>query len=173
MPAAVLVVLFLVAASAHAQEITLVPPAPVAPEVMARNAEGHTTIRANRIASPLRLDGRLDEEAFLAVKPFTGFIQFEPNRGQPATDRTEVWIFFDDKNLYLAARCWESPPGRVMADDMRRDGRNVMLGDYIGFALDTFHDHRNGYLFNVGAAGGRLDALATDERQVNGDWNTG
>lgn len=172
MPPALFITFFLLlAASVFGQELTLVPPPPVAPEVMVRDAEGRTTIRANRIASPLKIDGRLDEEVFRLVKPITGFIQFEPNRGQPATDLTEVWIFFDDQNLYLTARCWESPPGRVIADDMRRDGRNVMLGDYMGFALDTFHDRRNGYVFNVGAVGGRFDALATDERQVNGDWN--
>ena len=37
------------------------PPVPVAPDVIARDAEGRVTLRAVRLSSPIRLDGQLDE----------------------------------------------------------------------------------------------------------------
>ena len=165
-----LALVLLLASAVGAQEAIMTPAPPIAPEVMARDAEGRATVRATRISSPLKVDGRLDEEVFRTITPITGFIQMEPDRGKPATDLTEMWILFDDTNVYLVARCWE-PSGRVIADDMRRDGSNVLFGDYVGFMLDTFHDRRNGYVFNVGAVGGLRDGLITDEKQYNADWN--
>ncbi len=148
-----------------------VPPAPIAPEVLSRDAEGHATVRAVRLSSPLRLDGRLDEEVYTSVPPISGFIQQEPHEGAPATERTDVWLFFDDRNVYFVARCWATDPKRILANELRRDGPSLVRNDYVGFALDTFYDRRNGLVFNVGATGGRRDGAATDERQFDADWN--
>ncbi len=61
------------------------PPAPVAPDVIARDAAGHATVRAIKLAAPLRVDGRLDEEVYQREKPFGGFIQVAPKYGEPQT----------------------------------------------------------------------------------------
>ena len=89
------------------------PPPPVPPEVISRDASGRTTVRAVRLTTPLRLDGRLDEELYQTVPSMSGFIQGEPQAGAPATQQTEVWMFFDDEDVYFGLRCWEAHMDRV------------------------------------------------------------
>src|SRR4029453_10153092 len=75
--------------------------------VSSRDAAGHITIRATRITTPIKVDGKLDEEAYRETEALTDFIQSEPQQGAPASERTEAWVLFDDDNLYLACRCWD------------------------------------------------------------------
>ena len=86
------------------------PPPPVPPAVIARDAAGRVTLRAVRVATPPRIDGRLDEAVYAAVPPMTDFVQTEPAEGLPASERTEVWILFDADNVYVVARCWRAVP---------------------------------------------------------------
>ena len=96
------------------------PPAPIPPEVIARDC-ALVTIRATPVSTPFRVDGRLDEAAYGMTKSMTDFIQNDPRPGQPATEKTEVWLFYDRQNVYVMARLWESDPGGIMATEMRRD----------------------------------------------------
>ena len=147
------------------------PPPPVPPEVIARDTSGGVTARAVRLADPLRVDGRLEEAVYTNVASMSDFIQNDPVEGQPATEKTEVWIFFDDDNVYVVARCWESRPERLVADEMRRDNFRIVSNDNFAWMFDTFYDRRNGVIFEVSAVGGRIDAQVTNEQQINLDWN--
>ena len=146
------------------------PPPPVAPGVIARDDSG-VTVRATRIDEAMRIDGRLDEAVYERVLPMSDFIQNDPAEGEPATERTEVWILFDDDNVYVLARCWETRPDRIIASEMRRDNIRIVRDDNFAWSLDTFYDRRNVVLFEVSAVGGRLDAQLTNESQPNLDWN--
>src|SRR5712691_3906847 len=116
------------------------PPPPVPPAVITRDASGRATIRAVRLSSPLRVDGRLDEAIYTSVPPMSGLIQVEPHAGSPQTQKTEAWVTFDRDSLYVSVRCWESQPERMIANEMRRDGTNLYQNEYIGIVLDTFYD---------------------------------
>jgi len=147
------------------------PPAPVAPAVINRDEKGHATIRAVRIDRPLRIDGRLDEEVYASVPGAGDFVQQLPRENRPATEPTEVWVFFDDKNLYIAARCFDSHPEREVATEMRRDENNIIQNENISFVLDTFYDRRNGFDFQTSPLGAIRDqSIAND--QFNQSWNT-
>jgi len=130
------------------------------------------TVRATRISQPLRVDGKLDEEFYKATPPITGFVQQEPDEFKPATEKTEAWIFFDDDNIYVSARNFETHPERRVANEMRRDTGQLRQNDTFGVLLDTFHDKRNGYIFYANAIGGLADSQVTDEGPPNADWNT-
>ena len=145
---------------------------PVPPAVMARDATGHITVRAVRIVEPIVVDGRLDDPVYREIPPIDGFVQQLPDEGAPASEPTEIWIFFDDRNIYLAARCWDSQPDRMVANEMARDSRALWRNDAVSVLFDTFHDRRNGIGFMVNPLGGLFDNLVTDERNVNSDWNT-
>src|SRR5204863_334773 len=120
----------------------------------------------------LRIDGRLDEEIYSTVPSISGFIQQEPVDGAPATEETEVWVFFDDDNIYVVGRCWDSHPERMVANEMRRDGARVPRNEDFAFSFDTFHDRRNGFNFEVTPVGGRLDTeIINDGAVSNRDWN--
>ena len=147
------------------------PPVPIPPAVISRDTSGRVTVRAQRLATPLRIDGRLDEAVYTSVPPMSNFIQAEPAEGSPANEKTEVWVFFDDEHVYIVGRCWETHPERIMANEMRRDNVGIVRNDNIAWSFDTFFDKRNGVLFEVNPIGGRLDGQVTNESQINTDWN--
>ncbi len=103
----------------------------------------------------------------------SGFIQQEPREGEPATEATDAWIFFDDENLYVSARMWDSQPDRIIANEMRRDNWNIRDEAPASRWRST--------RFTIGATVSFFrpipsvpfaDAQVTDERNENDDWNT-
>src|SRR5688572_14497320 len=144
----------------------------IIPAFAQTQAKPAPTVRAHRASQPIRVDGRLDEELYKTTAAITDFVQQEPDEFKPATEKTEAWIFFDDDNIYISARNWESHPERRVANEMRRDTNQLRQNDSFGVLLDTFHDKRNGYIFYANAIGGLADSQVTDEGPPNVDWNT-
>ena len=163
--------LCLTASLASAQSSGRQPAAATDP-VVTRTPEGQVTIRAIRVARPLVLDGQLKEEIYAQVPPIDGFLQQEPLEGEPATEPTEAWLFYDDRYIYVAAHLHDSQPDREIITEMRRDGQGTNDNESFGVVFDTFHDRRNGFLFQISLAGGLYDGYITDERDMNRDWST-
>jgi hypothetical protein len=147
------------------------PPPPVLPQSISRDDQGRATVRAVRVDTPMKIDGKLDESIYSTVQPASGFIQMEPRAGQPASEKTEVWVSFDKDNVYVSFRAWESQPERTVVNEMRHDSGNIRQGDSIEFSFDTFRDRRNAILFEANSLGGRTEGQSTNERQFNQDWN--
>jgi hypothetical protein len=148
------------------------PLTPVPPATIARDGSGGVTVRTQRVVTPLVLDGRLDERVYADVPPMSGFIQIEPQIGARALDQTEVWLFFDDTQVYVTIRALDSTPDQIVATEGRRDNTTILNGnDMVGFSFDTFYDRRNALIFIVNPLGAKIDAQATNESQVNRDWN--
>jgi len=139
--------------------------------VVSRDVQGRLTLRAERLTGPIRIDGRLDEAVYASVPSISDFIQQEPEEGAAASEKTEVWIFFDRSNMYIVARCWESHEERRVANETRRDNTAIVQNDHFSFMFDPFFDHRNGVLFTINPLGGRMDIQFVNERQANLDWN--
>ncbi len=148
------------------------PSPPQPPEVISRDEQGRVTIRATRLAEPLELDGLLQENVYESVASVGDFVQQVPYEGEPATENTRVWVFFDDENVYISARCWDTQPGRMVANELRRDNIGIFYNDNFAVTLDTFYDRRNGFLFQTNPIGGIGDGYMTDERVHDRDWNT-
>ena len=139
------------------------PPPPVAPETIARDAAGRATVRAVRLTGAWRLDGALDEAFYEEVPSVDGFIQQLPDAGEPATERTEAWVFYDAQNVYVSARVWDSAPeSQWVANEMQRDSSQLVQNDYFSVVLDTFYDRgKDGQHTEVGS---RLHVTTTDSR---------
>jgi len=147
-------------------------PVPAAPETVHRTSDGLTALRATRLDEPLILDGVLDEPIYGTVRPAGGFVQQFPNSGEPATEQTDVWVFFDADHVYVSIRAWDSRPGQIVANEMRRDNSNIFQNDNVVVTLDTFLDRRSAYFFMTNPLGGIRDAMLVSEQTVNFDWNT-
>ena len=148
------------------------PPAPVPPAVMTRNEQGQATVRAVRLDQRLDFDGVLDEAVYGTVPAISGFIQLTPDVGAPATERTEAWILFDETNIYVSARLWDSAPeSQWVANEMRRDTSQLRQNDTFAVLFDTFYDRRNGVHFYTNPLGARADQQFTNEGNPNSDWN--
>jgi hypothetical protein len=143
------------------------------PAVVTRLESGEVTLRAFRIKTPINLDGHLDDEAYRTVDPRGGFLMQEPQDGLPATEPTDIWVFFDDVNLYVSARCWDSHPELAIANvnELRRDANTINAGENISVVFDTFQDRRNGFFFATNPLGAMRDQAVIAEAQDD-DWNT-
>ncbi len=143
---------------------------------LAASADAQTRERREVIAHPvssaINVDGALDEAFYSTVQPVSDFIQIEPNDGEPATERTEMWVGYDRENLYFSFRNYDSQMDRVVAKELRRDNTAIWGGDdVVVFYLDTFNDGRNGVQFTINSIGGRTDGQATNDGAYNGDYN--
>ena len=148
------------------------PAAPIAPSTITRDATGQATVRAIKLTAPLVVDGKLDEEVYRREQPFGGLIQVAPNYGKEITERTDVWVTYDDRYIYLSCRCWDSAPAEEwIANELRRDTGGLRNNDHIGVMFDTFYDRRSGFGFYTNPLGARADYSVVDEGQSNTDWN--
>ncbi len=121
--------------------------------------------------SPPKIDGKIDDPAWAQAPVVSAFFQREPIEGAPASERTEVRLLFDDKQLYIAFRCLDSEPEKVVANNMRRDA-NLGEDDNVSIILDTYNDGRGGFFFSTNALGAQRDALLSNEgRSRNEAWN--
>ncbi len=121
------------------------------------NHEGAPRARAVRVLTNVDLDGRLDEAVWSEAPPITDFIQEDPAEGEPATQRTEFRVAYDDAAIYIGAMLYDTD--RVTTRLGRRDpGRGDF--DFITVSLDSFHDHETVYRFDVNPSGTRNDAVS-------------
>jgi hypothetical protein len=138
--------------------------------VVERTPQG-VVVHATRIASPITLDGRLDDGVYRDVPSIGDFVQQEPLENAPASERSEAWVLFDATTLYVSVRNWDSQPHRMVMNELRRDSSNLIQNEQITLTLDPLGDKRNGVLFLVNALGGMLDETFFDERNPSRDWN--
>jgi hypothetical protein len=137
-------------------------------------------MRAVRVSAAPRVDGVLDDPAWIAAAPAAGFRQREPREGERATEDTEVRVVYDADTLYVGILARDRDPDAVIGRVLERDAiatqgldnaAKFTGDDIVAFTLDPFHDHRSAFLFATNPNGAELDALVTDESPtLNVDW---
>ncbi len=131
-------------------------------------------LRAARAATPPVLDGRLDEPAWQAAEPATGFTREWPVKGEPAKQRTEVRVLYDDHFVYVGARMHHDPAlegGKaVIVRRLHRRDQDSQ-GDWFGVAFDSLHDGRTAFLFEVNAAGVQKDQVIFQDTSFDSSWD--
>ncbi|NTU50988.1 MAG: carbohydrate binding family 9 domain-containing protein, partial [Candidatus Aminicenantes bacterium] len=131
-----------------------------------------------RLSGPVTLDGRSDEPAWSGVRPFCMVMQ-SPTFGEPASERSEALVAYDDDFVYVAARMFDREPDRIQAPTKKRDAM-VATTDWFGVLFDTFNDKENALAFFTTPAGLRFDAAIFRDAQptmameppMNLSWNT-
>lgn len=108
-----------------------------------------------------RIDGRLDDAVWTLAQPVTQFTQQSPKDGDPATERTEVRIAYDDEAIYIGARMYDSDPAAIVARLGRRDADTQ--ADLFEVDFDSYHDHRTSFQFIVNPLGVKRDQVATND----------
>ena len=150
------------------------PPAPTLPDTISRDATDKVTVRGVRLDAPLDIDGRLDEDDLPAPPPDDGFIQQEPHEGAARPPRgTEVWVLFDDHNALRQRPLLGQPaPNARSSTNCAATTTTSTQNENFTVVIDTFHDRRNGFVFQTNPLGALRDGYITDERVHNVDWNT-
>jgi hypothetical protein len=134
-------------------------------------AHGSRGIRAVHSETPINADGVLDEPAWQEARPSEQFIQKDPREGEPSTEKTEFRVVYTATTLYIGVTCYDSTPTGIVASERRRDN-TLENDDSLSIVLDTFHDHRNAFLFRTNPLGTQYDALVTNEgNSLNENWD--
>ena len=114
--------------------------------------------RTKRVTKAPVIDGNITDETWNTVPWDTDFTQLSPTEGNKPTQKTKIKIIYDEKNLYLAVRCYDSEPDKIVKRLSRRDGN---VGDWIEINLDSYHDLRTAFAFTVTAAGVKGEEFAS------------
>jgi hypothetical protein len=126
-------------------------------------------LQVHRSTSPLRIDGRLDEDVWTAAPAATDFVQAEPIEGAPAQHQTEVRVLYDEEAMYVGARMYDDSPNAIARQLVRRDETGQF--DFFELSLDPNLDLRTGYVFQISAAGVQGDAYLFDDVRDDRSWD--
>ena len=118
-----------------------------------------------------RIDGRIDEGEWRGAAVLDDFRQVEPGEGEPVSERTSILLMVDRDHIYIALRCFDSDPSAILGSQVTRDAR-LDPDDRVEIVIDTFHDRRNAYFFQIGPGGSKGDALiANNGGFFSKDWD--
>jgi hypothetical protein len=141
---------------------------PADPQTEGRMAEAVSVDHAPK------LDGTLNDPVWLDAKPITDFRQREPHEGEPSTEKTEVRILYTRHAVYFGIHCYDSEPSRIIATELRRDVSQD-LDDHFEILIDSNHDRRDSYVFEINPLGTESDGLVVEEQggSDGGDFDRG
>ena len=115
------------------------------------------------------LDGSLDDAVWDLVEWGSDFTQRSPSEGSAPSQKTAFKILYDDKNLYVGIRAFDTSPDSIVQRMCRRDGFD---GDWVEINIDSYHDFRTAFSFTINAAGVKGDeAITEDGNNWDSDWN--
>ena len=147
--------------------LLVTPPGPAGaadrPTPAARSAS------AVRSRGAITIDGRLTEETWALAPAIADLVQRNPDEGQPATERTEVRLAYDDDALYVGARLFDRRPDGIVRRLSRRDAD--VSSDVFRLYLDPHHDHKTGVVLTVSAAGSQADASLSNDFERDSSWD--
>jgi hypothetical protein len=128
-------------------------------------------LKAVKTDEEIIIDGKLNEPAWAGAPVASDFIQNEPRPGEPASEKTEARILYNDKYIYFGLVMSDSWTNEMITNELKKDF-NTDDGDSVRVVLDTFQDERNGYIFATNAEGAKYDAQMINEgREINGSWD--
>ena len=133
----------------------------------ARPEDGKRAFAVRVPEGSIRVDGRLDEEAWAEVTPIKDFVQKEPNEGEQPAENMEVRFVYNSGSFYVGARMYKEPGSAIQAQMERRDRGEQ--SEHVLVALDTFLDRRTAYVFGVTASGVRLDRFHPQDDEATFD----
>jgi hypothetical protein len=123
-----------------------------------------------KATSPIRIDGVMDEGAWLEAAVATDFFMVLPMDTSMARVRTEVRMTYDQQHLYLIATCYHLLPGDYVVESLRRDFSFGKNDNFLLF-MDPFDDQTNGFSFGANAAGAQWDGTMYEGGKVDLSWD--
>jgi len=132
-------------------------------------AQLQTCVASRRINGGIEIDGILDEANWGLAPISTGFIQREPNDGEPSAEKTFFRVLYDDEYIYIGITALDSKPDEIVGRLTRRD--NYTPSDWLGVAFDSYDDKRTAFDFQVNPAGVKRDRFWYDDNDHDENWD--
>jgi len=125
-------------------------------------------VQAVRAEQPISIDGVLNE-AVWQLSGYSDFTQSDPHDGEQPTEKTKVWVAYDDTALYVAACLYDSEPELIKGRLGRRD--DMVDSDWFIFAVDPYYDRRTGFQFAVNPANSIVDWTLFNDMWDDTTWD--
>ncbi len=130
------------------------------------------TVQMVRIDVPPTIDGVLDDAVWARAAVVDDFKQSQPIEGDEPTERTEIYLLYDDDALYIGGRFWDSEPDQIAAGTLRHRASRLGDDDRIAVVLSPYDDRRSGYKFETNANGVKHEGIYQNVRQNLSVWDT-
>ncbi|MEJ2629163.1 MAG: DUF5916 domain-containing protein, partial [bacterium] len=115
------------------------------------------------------IDGCMEEEAWDMVEWGDSFIQRFPYEGENPSQKTAFKILYDDNNLYVFIRAFDTNPDKIAPILSRRD---YFTGDWVEINIDSDHDQQTAFSFTAMASGVKgEEAISNDGNNWDSSWN--
>jgi hypothetical protein len=125
--------------------------------------EKFAPLRPLKTDNPPVIDGSLDDPVWQEAPQVSGFKTWIPDYGQDMTEKTEVFYAYDQENIYVAFRCYDSEPDKIKSSVTSRD--NIDPDDWVCVNLDSFNDQQSLYVFYCNPTGVQGDATAEGNQE--------
>jgi hypothetical protein len=139
------------------------------PQLVGAQSPPPFQLEAAKLATPPVIDGRIEESEWQGASRAAGFLQYQPRRGEAASQPTEVWLAYDDSALYVAFRVHDD---REPTAQLTRRDASLLDDDAVVLLLDTHGDRQSAYYFVTNLLGTQADGrIADDGRTVDASWD--
>lgn len=136
--------------------------------VLASGIDTTIKIKSYKLERSLVIDGKLTEPLYQnpAIENFT---QHDPDEGKPATEKSRLWVSYDESNIYISGQLLDTRPDSIDIALMRRD--NFVESDWLWIYLDPYNDDRTGFYFAVNPGGSICDGTLYNDGWMDDSWD--
>ncbi len=126
-------------------------------------------LHATRTTTPPTIDGILDDATWREIRPDSRFTQNVPDEGRAPSQRTDLYVGYDDRALYIAVRAWDTDPRGIVERLTRRDRDTD--ADKVTIDISSKNDRITAYHFDVNVSGVLADGVRFNDTDYSGDWD--
>jgi hypothetical protein len=136
--------------------------------IASSKVDSSKTVKSYKLSEPLILDGILNESVY-KNPPIEDFTQKQPDEGKPATENSHIWFSYDELNIYISGKFYDSQPDSIDITLMRRD--NMTESDWLWIFLDPYNDDRTGFYFAINPGGSICDGTLYNDGWMDDSWD--
>jgi hypothetical protein len=122
-----------------------------------------------RTSTPPVIDGVLEEGIWSRAAVIEDLHQLDPIEYSEASQKSSVYVLYDDDALYVAARMWDTEYERITANVLRQ-GASIGNDDQLILIIDPYNSQRDGYQFVVNPHGVRSEGIYIGSTQLQSNW---
>ncbi len=137
-------------------------------------------IRVTKTLSPPKIDGHLDDSSWRNASKIEDFV-WADGIGKPF-EATEAYLLWDDQNLYIGIRCFESNMAQIKINHTERDewlweddNVQLLIDPTPNNSSDYYHIIINpiGVIFDQEVSGVQPERHKTIESKIGRNWSFG
>ena len=129
------------------------------------------SFNVRKATGEIKIDGALDEAAWSNASVIPIAFEYQPGDNVPPQAKTDCYITFNDKYLYIGIRAYDPEPRKIRAHLMDRDSINTFIqDDHVGVMIDPFNDERRAFQLRMNPLGVQADAIFSDLEGIE-DWS--